>query len=72
MTVPKYEVFSGLRDKDAVWLECVEGLGAAYECMKEIAAKSPGPYFVFCARTHRVLASIDTSNVQKHERRASA
>jgi hypothetical protein len=72
MRVPKYDIFSGLRDKDAVWLECVEGLGAAYEHMKEFAAKSPGPYFVFCPQTHKILASIDTSNVQKHERRASA
>jgi hypothetical protein len=72
MMVAKYDIFSGLRDKDAVWLECVEGLGAAYERMKKIAAKSPGPYFVFCAQTHAVLASIDTSKIENHERRASA
>jgi hypothetical protein len=61
MQVPRYAIFSGFTDKDALWLESVEGLGAANERMKERAADSPGPYFIFCTKTHKVLASIDTS-----------
>ena len=40
--------------------------------MKELAAQSPGPYFVFCTRTHKVLASIDTSRFQNPKLRVSA
>jgi len=29
--------------------------------MKEIAAKERGPYFIFDAQSHKVLASIDTT-----------
>jgi hypothetical protein len=61
MNVPQYDIFSGKVDEDAIWLEAVEGLGAANERMKEHAQRRPGPYFVFCQRTHAVLARIDTS-----------
>jgi hypothetical protein len=61
MQVPTYDIFSGLRDKNAIWVESVEGLGAAYERMKETAAKTPGRYFIFYTGTHTVLASIDSS-----------
>ncbi|MGB7433961.1 MAG: hypothetical protein WBW49_00985 [Candidatus Acidiferrum sp.] len=57
---PIYEIFLGSRDKDALWLEAVEGLGAACDRMNELAAQCPGPYFVFCTSTHKVLASVDT------------
>ena len=65
MTVPTYHIFSGLPDRDALWLEAVEGLGAAHDRMRERAVKRPGAYFVFCAQTHTVLASIDTSRPQQ-------
>ena len=44
-----------------LWLESVEGLGSAYERMKELAAANPGPYFVFCNETQKKMAAIDTS-----------
>jgi|SRR5215469_9946907 len=47
MRVPTFHIFSGFRDKDALWLESVEGLGAANERMKQLGAEDPGPYFVF-------------------------
>jgi len=73
MKVPRYHIFSGVRDKDALWLESVEGLGAANERMKERAAEKPGPYFIFCTDTHAVLASINTSSDNDiKDRRASA
>jgi hypothetical protein len=72
MKVPRYHIFSGLRDKNAMWLEYVDGLGNAYERMKELARQNPGPYFVFSAETHEVLASIDTSEGDFKARRESA
>ena len=60
MKIPQYDVFSGRQDKDAVWLETVDGLGAAVDRMNERAKQSPGCYFVFCCKTHAVLASVDT------------
>lgn len=56
-----FEIFLGYFDKDALWLEAVRGLGAASRRMKERSEEFPGPYFVFCTKTHSVLVSIDTS-----------
>jgi hypothetical protein len=61
MDTPRFDIFSGQTDKNAVWVESVEGLGNASERMLELAQKTPGRYFVFCLNTHRVLASIDNS-----------
>ncbi|HKF00993.1 MAG TPA: hypothetical protein VKB49_01720 [Candidatus Sulfotelmatobacter sp.] len=60
--IPSYEIFSGkFGYTEVLWLESIEGLGNAFERMKEIAKASPGPYFLFCNRTHRKMAAIDTS-----------
>jgi hypothetical protein len=56
MKIPQYDIFCGQTDKDALWLEAVEGLG-----MQALATQTPGAYFVFCQRTHEILASIDMS-----------
>ena len=61
MPIAKYDIFSGRNDKRATWVESVEGLGNAADRMKELAHRTPGSYFVFCPRTHKILASIDTS-----------
>ena len=58
----KFDIFSGCIDKDARWLEAVEGLANAKRRMLEIAAKSPGRYFVFCDFSHGVVALTDTSS----------
>ena len=62
MRIPTYDIFAGTQDKDALWLEAVDGLGAACDRMKERAAQAPGCYFVFCTQTHKVLATIDAAN----------
>ena len=62
MKVPQYHIFSGLRDKDPMWLETVEGFAAAHKRLKELAAQEPGPYFIFCSGTHTVVASTNTSS----------
>ena len=43
MTIPRFDVFSGLLDKDARWIESIEGLGAAHERIKELAAATQIP-----------------------------
>lgn len=57
----KYEIFSGIPDRDAVWIEAVEGLASALERMEKIAEDTPGPYFIFYAQSHSVVARMDTS-----------
>jgi hypothetical protein len=69
---PTFDLFSDHFDADALWIEAVQEFGCAVERMKELAAQSPGPYFVFCTRTHKVLASIDTSRLQNPKVRVSA
>jgi hypothetical protein len=59
--VPKYDIFSGRFGDGAFWLEAVEGFAAAHERMKQLAAESPGAYFLFCRTTHTVEAAIDTT-----------
>jgi hypothetical protein len=44
-----FDIFSGHSDRDAVWLEAVEGLANAIQRMHEIAAERPGEYFIFDA-----------------------
>ncbi len=58
----KFDIFSGTIDENARWLEAVEGLENAKRRMHEIAAKSPGRYFVFCDFSHGVVALTDTSS----------
>jgi hypothetical protein len=62
MTIPRFDIFRGrYPETDVEWVECVQGFEAAFWRMKTIAAKEPGPYFVFDTRSHEVLASIDTT-----------
>lgn len=56
-----FHILSGSVDKDALWLETIEGLANATRRMNEIAAESPGKYFVFCDFSHTVLALTDTA-----------
>jgi len=58
---PTLDVFSGFLEKDAKWLESIEGLGAATQRMFQLSVIQPGPYFVFDYKQHKVLASTDTS-----------
>jgi hypothetical protein len=46
-------------EKDAVWLETVEGLEAAQRRMEEIATRKPGVYFIFSSGDRSVVAKIE-------------
>ena len=73
MKISQYDIFSGTVDRDAIWLEAVDGLGAAIAKMKEYDKQNPGQYFVFCSKTHTVMASAHTQLVHdKAESRESA
>jgi hypothetical protein len=61
MPEPMFDIFAGAPDKDALWLEAVDGLSSARRRMEEIAKANPGRYFVFAVRGHAVLAQIETA-----------
>jgi hypothetical protein len=62
MTVPTFDIFRGaLGSADVLWIEAVEGLGAAKQRMDELAREKPGPYFVFSSCRQAVLAAINTT-----------
>lgn len=58
---PRFDIFSGAPDKDAIWIEDVPGLAKARERMAEIAREIPGRYFVFSIHSHVLLGTIDTT-----------
>lgn len=60
MPEPTFDIFKGTTDKDAVWVEAVEGLASAQERMEQLATVAPGQYFLFAQRTHSILARVDT------------
>ena len=60
-----FDIFCGRVDKDAVWVETVEGFGNAYELMTKIAAGIPGLYFIVSQKTHTIRGSIGTSTKQR-------
>jgi hypothetical protein len=68
MTAFTFGIFKGLHDRNAKWVEAVEGETKAIRRMNEMAAKDPGPYFVFSAYTHTVIAVTDSSLKAKHAR----
>ena len=64
MMIRMFDIFYGRVDKDAVWVETVEGFGNAYELMTKIAEGIPGCYFIVSQKTHTIRGSIDTSTKQ--------
>jgi hypothetical protein len=60
MSEPTFDIFAGTSDKDARWLESVEGLSNARERLEQIAAVRPGAYFLYSPLSRSVLAKSDT------------
>lgn len=58
---PRFDIFSGTTDKDAIWIEAVPGLANARKRMEELAIEAPGKYFVFSVSSRAVLAQTDTT-----------
>lgn len=59
---PNFEIFFGAPDKNAVWVEAVEGLANARGRIEEIARKEPGIYFVFSRADHSILAITEAAS----------
>ena len=73
MFIPTYDIFKGIYGAAGVkWVEGVEGLSAASERMREFAAHSPGPYFIYDASSHLIVASIDTRQTMADRHNQSA
>jgi hypothetical protein len=70
--VPMYDIFSGTGYKDAQWLEAVEGLAAAQQRMKQLAAAVPGAYFVFSVESKAILAKLDTTSARHNNERVAS
>lgn len=64
LEVPVFDIFAGMVDKNAIWVETVRGLSGARERMEVIAKQNPGHYFVFSRTDHSILAK---STQQKPE-----
>jgi len=63
MSIHTFDIFLGSGVNDALWLESIEGLDAATERMKEIAAQRPGTYFVLSLPDRFVIAKTDTRSL---------
>ena len=57
-----FDLFRGTEDKIEVWLEVIPGLESAIKRMEQIAAKTPGKYFVFSTAQQAVLAHLDNAD----------
>ncbi len=69
---PEFDIFAGKTDEAAVCVECVRGIANAQQRMVELAICKPGRYFVFAVKTKVVLARIDTTPLDTHQRIAGA
>jgi len=58
---PTFDIFSGSSDKDAVWLECVDGLSEARQRLEYITAVRPGAYFLYDHASRSVIAKSGTT-----------
>jgi hypothetical protein len=60
-----YDIFSGLKDKEPMWLEATNSRESAYERMLAIALEKPGSYFVFCMTTNSIICAVDTTLIPR-------
>lgn len=58
--VTVFDIFSGIPDREAIWVCAVEGLSNAKERMVQIAFEKTGPYFIFNVSTQQVIATTQT------------
>ena len=68
---PRFGIFSGTFDSDAIWIETVSGFDSARERMQQLATQRPGEYFLFSVHGRGIRASIDTSKLARIEMQAN-
>jgi hypothetical protein len=54
------DIWSGTPQKIGKWLETATGFAEARKRVAELAAQTPGPYFIFSAWNSCILDQIDT------------
>jgi hypothetical protein len=60
--IPMFDIFSGrFLQKDAIWIDSVEGLAEAYQAMLRGAAEKPVPHFVLSSHSCVAGASLDST-----------
>jgi hypothetical protein len=67
MSEPTFDIFSGTSDKDARWLESIEGLSRARGRMERLAEVRPGAYFLYDPLSHSILAKSDITKQLQFE-----
>jgi hypothetical protein len=67
MSEPTFDIFSGTSDKDARWLESIEGLSKARGRMERLAEVRLGAYFLYDPLSHSILAKTDSSKQLQYE-----
>jgi CheY-like chemotaxis protein len=59
-TIPKFDIFAGAPEREAMWVCAVSGLANAKERMEQIALERPGRYFIFYSPDRTILAQTET------------
>ena len=67
-----FDIFSGVADRDAMWIEAVDGIEEATARMRQIAADSPGDYFVFDVSSRSILARANTAEPTQDDAKSSS
>jgi hypothetical protein len=53
-----FDIFSGISDRHALWVEAVVGIRQARARVEQIAELEPGDYFIFHAHSGGILARV--------------
>ncbi len=53
----KFDIFQRLSDGQPIWIKAVENLEEAKRQLSQMAAVSPGDYFIYNSRNGRVITA---------------
>jgi hypothetical protein len=67
MWEPTFDIFSGTSDKDARWLESIEGLSKALGRIESLAEIRPGTYFLYDPANHSILAKTASTEQLQYQ-----
>jgi len=62
-----FDIFSGPPDRDALWVEAVDGIDQARRRMREIVSQNAGPHFIFHARTGVILDIVPFAESKRED-----
>ena len=55
-----FDIFSGAPEEQGLWVEAIAGLSNARQRMAQMAAETPGKYFLFSGCSPSILARTQT------------